>query len=116
MTLPDWNVVETAHQRGFVLACEILEEFGPVQRTDFYNVLVLTVTNIDRFLEGFAALAARDTSVLNFALSRVVPVSNTFTFTSPEAFEEEVRAVALQWTPRLGGKTFHVRLHPGEAG
>jgi tRNA(Ser,Leu) C12 N-acetylase TAN1 len=109
--MPDGNVVATARDKGFVLACEILGEFGPVKRTDFYNVLILTINDVEEFLERFAALAARDTSVLNFALSRVVPVTYTFTFETPEAFEEHARAIALQWTPQLANKSFHVRLH-----
>lgn len=109
--MPDWNVVATAREKGFALACEILEEFGPVKRTDFYNVLVLSVDDTGEFLERFAALAERDTSVLGFALSRVVPASHTFTFSTPEEFEEKARTVALHWVPQLRGKSFHVRLH-----
>ncbi len=109
--MADWNVVATARDKGFVLACDILQGFGRVRRTEFYNVLLVAVDDRVAFLEAFRELTARDTSVLGFALSRVVPVAATFSFSSATAFEAKARGIVLAWAPRLAGKTFHVRLH-----
>jgi len=48
----EWNVVVTIRERGFVLACEFLEEFGRTEKTEFFNILVTRVDDVHGFLEG----------------------------------------------------------------
>lgn len=106
----DWNVVVTIRERGFVLACEFLEEFGRIEKTEFFNVLVMKVENVREFLEGLRREISENPGVLNF-LARVNPISEVFDFRTPEEFESRAAQVAFQWVPNLAGKRFHVRIH-----
>lgn len=106
----DWNVVITVHQGGFRRACQLLERFGTVKRTDFYNVLVMKVEEVDTFLKAFSDLVSAVPEVLE-VMARVMPAAQAFTFNSPEDFEVKARDVVLGWAPRLAGKSFHVRMH-----
>lgn len=87
-----------------------MQEFGYVRTSSFRNVLLLEVEDTKEFLERFGERARSDPNVLS-AVSRVVPAVRSFHFSLPEEFEEKARAIALEWVPRLGGKSFHVRLH-----
>lgn len=106
----DWNVVVTIRERGFILACEFLEEFGRVEKTTFFNVLVMRVENIREFLEGLRREISEDPGTMKF-LARVIPVAEVFDFRTPEEFERKAAEAALQWTALLAGKRFHVRIH-----
>jgi tRNA(Ser,Leu) C12 N-acetylase TAN1 len=44
-------------------------------------------------------------------LARVVPVTCTFSFQSPEEFETKAKEAVLYWLPQLEGKKFYVRMH-----
>ncbi len=103
-----WNVVVST--RDFRRAIEVLEEFGPVHKTEFFNVLVLTVGNVRQFLEDLKTLIHEDPPVAE-ALGRVVPVTVTFTFQTRDAFETQARQKVLDWVRDLAGKSFHVRMH-----
>ncbi len=46
--MQQWNVVVTVHD--FKRACDMLGAFGRVQRTDFYNTLVMKVQDIHHML------------------------------------------------------------------
>lgn len=107
--LADWNVVATVRGRGFVEACRVLEPFGELRRTGYYNVLVMRVEDPARFLEEFGRRVAMMPS-LPAALGHVAPLSCCFDFRSPEEFEAGARACALGFLPRLAGASFHVRL------
>jgi len=37
----DWNAVVTVHEGGFAPACRLLEPFGAVRKTEFFNILVM---------------------------------------------------------------------------
>ena len=37
----DWNAVITVHEGGFAPGCRLLEPFGPVKKTEFFNTLVM---------------------------------------------------------------------------
>jgi hypothetical protein len=39
--MQDWNVVVTVQEDGFVDALELLEQFGPVEKTKYYLVGVV---------------------------------------------------------------------------
>ncbi len=106
----DWNVVVTLAEQSFRDAVRLLRKWGTVKRTGYYNVLGMKVGNPDAFLADFAAAVADSPGILNF-VSHVVPAQQTFDFSAAEDFEAKARAVALAWAPKLGGKSFHVRLH-----
>ena len=106
----DWNVIVSTYDRGFAFAIELLSELGPVARTDFFNVLVLKVDDIERFLAVFAEWAETMPMVLA-AISRVSPVRDVFNFQSAAEFEDKAREVVLARLGELAGKSFHVRMH-----
>jgi tRNA(Ser,Leu) C12 N-acetylase TAN1 len=109
-TLADWNVVVTVVEDSFRDAVRMLGKWGRVKRTPYYNVLSLRVPDPGSFLDSFAAAVAESPGILNF-VSHVVPAQETFDFSTAEEFETQARAIALGWVPKLGGKSFHVRLH-----
>jgi tRNA(Ser,Leu) C12 N-acetylase TAN1 len=88
----------------------ILEAWGDVGRTEYQNVLVMKVDDIRAFLDGIAQLLAED-PLLSRVFSRVVPVSETFTFQSAEEFDARAEEAVLKWVPDLSGKAFYVRMH-----
>jgi tRNA(Ser,Leu) C12 N-acetylase TAN1 len=106
----DWNVVVSVRERGYRQARELLGEFGPVAKTDFYNVLVLKVDNIAELLEALRERLATDEKARS-SLARVMPVTRSFTFQTPEEFESKAREAVPAWVPELAGKSFHVRMH-----
>lgn len=58
--MQDWNVVVTVQEHGFVDALRLLEQFGPVGKTKYYNVLVMKVEDVPAFL---TQLAERDAAL-----------------------------------------------------
>lgn len=108
--MSDWTVVASTFSESFERGRQLLEQFGRVDRTDYFNVLVLTPDDPAEFLQRFTAMTANVPSVLEI-LSRVMPAARCFDFQSPEEFETKARAVVLEWLPNLSGKTFHVRMH-----
>lgn len=105
-----WNVVVNLHEHSFRRAFKLLQGLGAVYTTEFLNVLVMEVSNIPRFLETLNAWVSDDPS-LRRIISRVVPVTSTFSFLSPAEFETKAKEVFLYWLPILAGKNFHVRMH-----
>ncbi len=106
----DWNVVISVRERGFRPAFELLEELGPVAKTDFYNILVMKVDNIRNFLETLREWVQDDPHILSL-ISRVMPVIQTFNFQSAEEFEEKATEAASKWVSMLADRSFHVRMH-----
>ena len=104
------NVVVNLHDRGFRRAFKLLQGLGAVYTTDFFNVLVMEVNDIPRFLETLKVWMSEDPSLLKL-LARVVPVTCTFSFQSAQEFEAEAGSAVLQWVPQLVGKGFYVRMH-----
>jgi hypothetical protein len=105
--MKDWNVVATSRIGRFDAARSLLEKLGPVARTDFYNVLVMRVHDVDELLAGLLEAMPREQG----PVAHVRPARATFDFRTPEEFEELARRVALAWAPRLVGGRFHVRIH-----
>ena len=105
-----WNVVVNLHEYGFRRAFKLLQGLGAVYTTEFLNVLVMEVSNIPRFLETLNAWVSDDPSLLKL-ISRIVPVTSTFSFQSPEEFETKAKEAVLYFLPLLGGKSFHIRMH-----
>lgn len=109
----DWNVVITAHEKGYILCCELLEELklGRVAKTDFFNVIVMKADDPQRLLDRMEETLRRSPDVFSYAISRFAPAQHAFNFQSPEEFESKAREIVLTWVPALAGKSFHVRLH-----
>lgn len=108
--MKDWNVVVSVFQDGFRRAIRSLQQIAPVERSPYHNVLVMrvddpmsTLTAIERKTEESPALYD--------SISRVAPVMHTFEFHSAEAFAEHASSILRGWSERLGGRSFHVRLH-----
>ena len=106
----EWNAVITVHEEGYDEARRVLERFGRVERTDYFNVLVMQVPDYRHLMEELLEQGGQDPASLR-SLARVVPVIQTFVFQSPAEFEEKARTAATAWLPALGGKSFHVRMH-----
>jgi tRNA(Ser,Leu) C12 N-acetylase TAN1 len=108
--MKDWNVVASVQPEGYNRARRILQRWGPVERTDYFNVLVARAEDLEALLEGLLDLAEREPRTLGI-LGRVVPARRTFDFHSAEEFEELSRQACLHWAGALAGKSFHVRMH-----
>jgi tRNA(Ser,Leu) C12 N-acetylase TAN1 len=104
------NVVVSVHDRGYKRARELLEPYGRIHKTDYYNVLAMTVEDTGTFLDRLGKLTDVVPEVLE-VISRAVPAQTSFAFQSAEEFEAQAREAALAWAPELAGKSFHVRLH-----
>jgi tRNA(Ser,Leu) C12 N-acetylase TAN1 len=109
----DWNVVVTAHDKGYTLTCELLEEIdlGPFVHTDFYNVIVMKAPDTQALMAKVEAIYRQIRDLFSYGIARVAPAQQLFDFQSPEEFESKAREVVLTWLPSLAGKSFHVRLH-----
>lgn len=106
----EWNVVVTVQEGGFAQARKLLEQFGEVEKTGFYNILVMRSAAPERVLEALEEGAGPDPEALA-PLARVMPVFHTFTFQSPQEFETKSCEAVKGWVPQLAGKGFHVRMH-----
>lgn len=105
----DWNVVVSVCEGHFPQACKLLEEYGPVEKTDFFNVLVMKVDDVREMLDALRKRMVEDPESLS-CVSRLVPVTHTFTFQSREEFEAKAKNTVLTWVPELGERSFHVRM------
>ncbi len=106
----DWNVVVTVHEGGFTAACRLLGKFGPVSRTEFFNVLAMRVEDISALLEQLRERVEKEPGILN-DIARLVPLRHVFNFQSPETFEEKAAEIVSGFVPFLADKSFHVRMH-----
>jgi tRNA(Ser,Leu) C12 N-acetylase TAN1 len=106
----DWNVVVCIYQSGFRRALRALGELGCVERSPYHNVLVMRAENP---MELLAAIEQRteERPALYDAISRVAPAIHNFHFHSEEEFKENAKSILLELSPRLAGRSFHVRLH-----
>ena len=108
--MKDWNVVISIYQDGFRRALRALREFGPVERSPYHNVLVMTVEDPMALLEAVENKTEASTALYD-AISRLAPAMRNFEFHSAQEFEEKAKSIMLEWLPRLTGRSFHVRLH-----
>jgi tRNA(Ser,Leu) C12 N-acetylase TAN1 len=106
----EWNIVLSLNEHGFKDAFKKLGRFGPIRKTGFFNVLFMRVDDIHRMIETLRKWTDEDPQALSF-LSRLIPVTDVFSFQTPGEFEEKARKIALSWVPELTGKGFHVRIH-----
>lgn len=108
--MDDWNLVVTVQEHGFSRAWELLHTFGPVAKTDYYNVLTLRVADAVSFLDELQQ-AWEKQPALQEVLARVMPVERMFGFQNAEEFERKACAAVADWVGRLAGHSFHVRMH-----
>ena len=52
----EWNVVVSVYEDGYKSAVRLLQPFGRVERTGYYNVLVMKVDDLSTFIDRLAAL------------------------------------------------------------
>jgi tRNA(Ser,Leu) C12 N-acetylase TAN1 len=106
----DWNVVITVNDDGYNQARKILEGYGKVVRTDYFNILLMQAADPRQLLTTLQEAADSDPESMK-SLARVMPVVQTFTFQTAEEFEGKARKAVWDWLPHLGGKSFHLRMH-----
>ena len=108
--MKDWNVVVSIYQDGFRRALRALQELGPVERSPYHNVLVMRVDDPMALLEAIEQKTEESTALYD-AISRVAPAIRNVEFHSAEEFKEKAKSILIEWSPRLSGTSFHVRLH-----
>ena len=106
----DWNVVAIARDGRYRAACRLLDRLGWLEDTDYRNVLVLRVHDVEQFLEEFLQRWSAD-SFVQSCFSRVIPLTTTFSYASVEELEAQARAAIRAWIPTLVGHSYHVRMH-----
>jgi tRNA(Ser,Leu) C12 N-acetylase TAN1 len=106
----DWNVVISVQNQGFKAAREFLHEYGKIKATDYFNVMIMQVNNIEDFLEDMRTLYEIQTPAL-IHIGRIMPVEHRFTYQTADDFEAKAREVVSQWLDDLAGKHFYVRMH-----
>lgn len=110
LEMEDWNLVVTVQSGGFKQAWELLQGFGPIAKTGYYNVIALLVADPVKFPEQLR-LALERHPALGELLARVMPVEHAFVFQDPEEFERKACAAVAGWVGQLAGHSFHVRMH-----
>ncbi|HEY5975901.1 MAG TPA: hypothetical protein VIU41_14285, partial [Geobacteraceae bacterium] len=106
----DWNAVITVHEGGFVPACRLLEPFGPVRKTEFFNLLVMRATDPFRLMADLHGQLAANPAITTW-ISRFMPIKQLFSYQSAAEFELRSREAVLQWLPLLESSRFHLRMH-----
>ncbi|MEJ2061232.1 MAG: THUMP domain-containing protein [Acidihalobacter sp.] len=105
-----WNVVVSTIAGHYQKAGRLLWPYGPVHRTDYFNVLTLRVDDVTQFLEQFREDFVKKPSIAD-CFGRVMPVTVRFAFQSPQEFETSACEAAVPWLTQLAGRRFHVRMH-----
>lgn len=103
-------MVVTAGPEGFEEAEAALRSLGTVERTRFFNVLVMQVDDPGVFLEKLEAMAEMNPDLLDRAVSRAVPAQETFHFQSGDGFREKAGAAVRSRAGELASGSFHVRV------
>lgn len=73
----DWNVVVSVAEHHYQRAREVLGQYGPVAKTEFYNVLVMQVGDGLQLLALLTERGRQDREI-NSLISRVLPVSQAW--------------------------------------
>jgi tRNA(Ser,Leu) C12 N-acetylase TAN1 len=108
--MKDWNLVITIFQDGFRRAMRALRVLGTIERTQYYNVLTMKVDDPVQVLEAIE-LKTQESTALYDAISRVSPAIHGFDFQSAEEFLTKAKSLLVESSPRLAGRSFHVRFH-----
>lgn len=106
----EWNVIVTVTERGYPEVRSLLQEYGHVEKSDFFNVLVMQVDDMEAFLEAMRRLYESLPPILTY-IGRIIPVTHYFRYQTPAEFEERAREVVTQWLDGLAGSHFYVRMH-----
>lgn len=106
----DWNVVVTTHERRYRHARAFLAPLGVIRDSGFYNVLVMQVEEPVSFLEVLEQELSAQPKYAP-ALARVLPVTETFSFQSPQEFEDKAQKAVVDMLREAQGNRFHVRMH-----
>jgi tRNA(Ser,Leu) C12 N-acetylase TAN1 len=106
----DWNIVVSIYQNAFRRVIRALERLGQVERSRYYNVLVLKVEDGMSFLKAVER-QTEESPALYDAIARVAPAMRNFEFRSAKEFKERAISVLREWSQQLTGHSFHVRLH-----
>jgi len=101
----DWNAVITVHEGGFVPACRLLEPFGTVRKTEFFNTLVMRAADPFRLMADLHGQLAGNPVIADW-ISRFMPLQQLFNFQSVAEFELRSREAVLAWLPRLANARF----------
>jgi tRNA(Ser,Leu) C12 N-acetylase TAN1 len=106
----DWNIVISVYRDGYRRALRALRDLGPIERSAYYNVLVMKAEDSVALLATIEQ-RTEEKPPLYDAISRVAPSMRNFDFQSAEEFAEKTKSVLVEWSPGLAGRSFHVRLH-----
>lgn len=106
----DWNAVITVREGGFASACRLLEPFGAVRKTEFFNTLVMRSADPFQLLADLEGQLAVNAAISAW-VSRFMPMQRLFAYQSVAEFELRCREAVLEWLPRLANARFHVRMH-----
>jgi tRNA(Ser,Leu) C12 N-acetylase TAN1 len=106
----EWNVIVSVQELGYKTGRMLLQEYGKIHSTDYFNVLAMQVDDIDEFLEQMHALYMMKVPALK-VIGRISPVTQRFSYQTPDEFEVKARAVVSEWLEELAGRRFYVRMH-----
>jgi tRNA(Ser,Leu) C12 N-acetylase TAN1 len=105
------NVVVTVRDHDdYAYVEETLRNFGEVERTSFFNVLLLRVDEPEMFCEALASALVADRRLAG-ALGHAAPATHTFQFESTDEFEAATIAIARELADDVADASFHVRVH-----
>jgi len=106
----DWNAVITVREGGFAPACRLLDQFGTVKKTEFFNTLVMRTADACQLLAELQRQLAGNPAIATW-ISRFMPMQLRFAFQSVTEFELRSQEAVLGWLPRLAHARFHLRMH-----
>jgi tRNA(Ser,Leu) C12 N-acetylase TAN1 len=106
----DWNVLATMREHHFAQGLRLLRPYGAVEKTNYFDVVVLRVDDPREFLQRIHEELMERPWVAD-VLGRIAPCFATFGFQTPLEFEARARELIPQLLTALAGKTFHVRMH-----
>lgn len=109
-TISDWNVVASTEEGAYSQARRVLKRLGQVGDTPYHNVLVLWVADVREALEALRSVGETDPQV-RAGVRHFVPVTEAFSFMSPEQFEAKAKQAMRAFLAQLAGKSFYVRMH-----
>lgn len=103
-------MVVTVRDDGYTRVRHALKQLGSVDATSYYNVLVMRVADTARLLERLDELFEEEPWLAD-DVSRILPLTHTFSFEDSVDFEARAREVIGGWLGELAGRSFHVRMH-----
>ena len=73
----EWNVIVSVHQHHFIAVRDFLYDYGNVKSTDYFNIMVMHVEDIEQFLQDMETAFSTATPVLNY-VGHIMPVTHRF--------------------------------------